>query len=273
MVWSLNPAVISRFAQNEDPFLLATLRIFFGIMALTPVVIALGLSASFNSSMIVLLMVASAVLGPGLGDFLYVLSIQLIGGSLAVVVGYTYIFVSQFIAIAFLGEKFSFTLFIGTVLAFIGIVYAVKPRVERGLNFLGIIFGLISAFSWGTATALIKILQQYFDPISLTYVRLLVIAPLFLALTFARTRKPKRTTRGLLAASAYTGIAGWGIGMVLYIYSIYKVGVSLSVLATAMVPVLAQVNVRMITNERVGANNIIGALMVASAIALQSIRW
>uniref|UniRef100_A0A7C4HE75 DMT family transporter n=1 Tax=Staphylothermus marinus TaxID=2280 RepID=A0A7C4HE75_STAMA len=272
-VWSLNPTIISRFAKKEDPFMLATLRIVFGIASLTPLIFLKGLKASLNSFYTTLLMIVSAILGPGLGDLLYVWSIQLIGGSLAVVIGYTYIFVSQSIAIIMLGEEFSFTLLIGSALAFAGVIYAVKPRLERGLNVSGVVFGFLSAIAWGSATVLIKILQQYFDPLSLTYLRLLAIAPLFPVLTLVRGVNFKHINRGLLIAASYTGAVGWGVGMVLYVYSIFRIGVAISVLVTALVPVLAQINVKLFAKEKVGTNNVIGALMVASAIALQAFKW
>lgn len=271
IVWSLNPAVISRFGQREDPFMLTTLRVLFGIAALSPLIVVKGLNISCSSFSTILLMVASAILGPGLGDFLYVWSIQLIGGSLAVVIGYTYIFVSQLIAVILLGEKFTLTLVVGTTVAFMGILYAVKPRLNNELNMLGVIFGLFSAITWGSATVMIKILQQYFDPVSLTYLRLLVIAPLFPTLAFFRGVSFKQFNRGLLVAASYTGAIGWGVGMVLYVYSIFRIGVAVTVLVTALVPVLAQINVKLLAKEKVSMNNVVGALMVASAIAMQTL--
>jgi DME family drug/metabolite transporter len=55
----------------------------------------------------------SAILGPGIGYASYTRAIQILGGSLAVVVSYTYIFVSQLIAIMFLGEPLRFSVIAG----------------------------------------------------------------------------------------------------------------------------------------------------------------
>ncbi len=270
IMWSLNPAVVSRFRAFIKPFTYTALRAVAAILFLTPVVTLGGIGIQDGSLSALIVIVLSAIIGPGLGDALYTKSIQLIGGSLAVLISYTYIFVAQVIAAVAIGEPLRYTLIAGSMTAFAGIAVALLRSEETSkLDLKGLACAVGAAILWGAATVMIKIALAYADTLSLTFVRLLVIAITFFPLGLALEGLPPRThMRPLLIASSITGVLGWGIGMYLFVYSIFAIGVSATAIATALTPVLSQMSTKLIAGEKPRLRQVLGALLISIGIFL-----
>ena len=179
ILWSLNPAIISRYSRDIKPLIFTGLRALIGLLPLITIITFItGLSAEFNPG--ILVAVISALLGPGLGDTLYTQAVRLLGGSLAVVISYTYIFIATGLSILLLGEKSGLTILLGSILAFTGIVVSTGFTSKNGVkNFKGIFYAACAAISWGLGTVLIRIALNYYDFIYLTAMRLLTVGVVF----------------------------------------------------------------------------------------------
>jgi DME family drug/metabolite transporter len=75
-------------------------------------------------------------------------------------------------------------------------------------------------------------------------------------------------SRPLIKASLITGVLGWSIGMLLFIYSINRIGVSATAVATALTPVLSQLTVKLLSREKPTLKTLAGALLISSGIAV-----
>jgi len=126
-LWSLNPAVIQKFGKNLKPMTITVFRAFAALALLIPLAFVNGIHSNFNLYAISVA-VASGIIGPGIGDTVYTRSIQLIGGSLAAIISYTYIFVAQILAFIILRESIEISIVVGGILAFLGIVVALYDR-------------------------------------------------------------------------------------------------------------------------------------------------
>ena len=275
LLWSLNPAVISRYRRSIKPISFTGVR---ALIALLPLLIFLpprlaGLSVGLIGWLIV---VSSAVIGPGLGDSLYTYSIKTIGGSLAVVISYTYIFFTQLFSHLLAGETPGFTTLVGAIIAFTGIAVGVRGArgdVEGRSLLLGSASALSAGVSWGLATALVKASLRYIpDTLLLTAIRLLAIAATLIPLGYLLEGwYDKSSMGGVLKAGFITGFFGWTIGMLLFIYSISLVGASLTAVATALTPVFSQVTTSIVSREKPRAGSIIGSIIVMTGIIVAGI--
>ena len=272
VTWSLNPAVISRFREHIRPITFTALRALAALALLCPIAVG-RLELRDSSPYAIAIIVLSAVVGPGIGDALYTKSIQVLGGSLAVVLGYTYIFIAQFLAVLLLGEELTLGVAVGTMLAFGGVVLAVGPKASRsGAGATGVAYAFGAAISWGVATVMIGLALQFAGTLTLTVVRLATILALFLPVGLLTEGLPPRSSlKPLLVASAVTGIMGWGIGMYLFILSIGLIGVAVTSTATALTPVLSQLTTKLVAGERVRASTVLGAALTSIGIAVTAI--
>lgn len=270
VIWSTNPAIIYKFARKASPAFFTSIR---ALMAIS----LMGILVAFNGGVHVgnlslshiLLLVLTGLVGPGIGDIAYTRSIQLLGGSLAIVLSYTYIFFAQFFSIALFGEEVTSMAIIGGVLAFTGVAIATMDNeLRRAISKRGYIYSFTAAVCWGLSSALIGPLRSVVDTYTTAFVRTSVVAVFSLLMSFI-LRERREIARGLIIAAFFTGVFGWGVGMVLFVYSIYVIGVSATVVATALAPVLSQFTNRLIANEKISLRVLIGAFLVAISIALQ----
>jgi DME family drug/metabolite transporter len=269
ILWSLNPAIISRYSRDIKPLIFTGLRALIGLLPLITVITFItGLSVEFNLGLLVA--VISALLGPGLGDTLYTQAVRLLGGSLAVVISYTYIFIATGLSVLLLGEKGGLTILLGSILAFTGIVVSTGFTSRNGVkNFKGIFYAACAAISWGLGTVLIRIALNYYDFIYLTAMRLLTVGVVF-ALTglVIEGKIDENSRRNLLIAAVITGVFGLTIGSLLFTYAIWSIGITATVIATSLTPILSQWTTKIISGEKIQLNVIIGALLVALGIII-----
>lgn len=269
ILWSLNPAIISRYSRDIKPLIFTGLRALIGLLPLITVITFItGLSVEFNPGLLVV--VISALLGPGLGDTLYTQAVRLLGGSLAVVISYTYIFIATGLSVLLLGEKGGLTILLGSILAFTGIVVSTGFTSRNGVkNFKGIFYAACAAISWGLGTVLIRIALNYYDFIYLTAMRLLTVGVVF-ALTglVIEGKIDENSRRNLLIAAVITGVFGLTIGSLLFTYAIWSIGITATVIATSLTPILSQWTTKIISGEKIQLNIIIGALLVALGIII-----
>lgn len=273
IIWSLHPALIFRFRKYVKPITYTAIRAIAAIVFLLLLIPFNGIGSLELEPSIMTIVIVSAILGPGVGDALYTKAIQLVGSSLAVIISYTYIFVAQSIAAVFLGEALSTLIVIGTILAFMGVVIATFRGSGNGFKLHGIGCAVATSISWGIAASMLKIALKHVDTFTLTIVRIAIIALFFLPLGLAIEGIPRRdSAKAIFILAIITGVLGWGIGMYLFIYSINTLGVSITAMATALTPVLAQITTKLFTKERPSKNSIIGALMISVGIVISAVR-
>ena len=269
LLWSFNPAVIQRFGRGLGAITITVFRAAAALILLAPLAI-LKNAQNFLNTYAILLAVASAVVGPAIGDAAYAKAIQLAGGSLAVIVSYTYMFVAQAFA-TLLGEVIGIATGVGSALAFLGIVIALSGKDFGKAKLRGILYAAIASISWGIGSAIIKPVTALADPLVIAVIRLATVLTTLLPIAIAFERKGLENGYWNLAiVSVTTGVLGWGIGMYLFLYSIALIGVSKTVLATALTPVLSQLIIRLITKDKVRLRNIAGAILVATGIAISA---
>jgi DME family drug/metabolite transporter len=272
VIWSITPALVSRFSQYIKPFIFTALRAVVATLTLAPIAFLNNFNYVPLQSYVLVLIIASGLLGPGIGDACYTKAIQRVGGSLAVVLSYIYIFIAQFMAVAFLGEFMSISLIIGSILAFIGIVVAVSSNNFGRVDIQGIIYSLIAALSWSSAAVMVRLVLDYVDTFTVTLYRLAVTAVILSPIAILVEGIPgKRVVKQLILVATVTGILGFSLGVYLFVYSISTVGVSATAMATALTPVLSQIITKLLAGERPTKENVVGASLISIGITISAI--
>jgi DME family drug/metabolite transporter len=270
LLWSLNPAFISRYRNSLQPILFTGLR---ALLALLPAVV-FCLLAGFNAevtSYSLALFVVSALIGPGVGDAAYTKAIQILGGGRAVVVAYTYIFVAQALSVI-AGEALKPGTVVGAVLAFLGLFIS-TPRNSGGsrASLRGFGYAATASVCWGTGTVLSTMSLHYSDPVSLLVIRLGVLVSVFipaglLSVYVRRDYDIRNNIRGLVVCSGLTGFIGWFGGMYFFLMSLDIVGTASTVLATALTPILSMITTSSVAGESHNYRLVLGAGLTSLGI-------
>lgn len=205
-----------------------------------------------------LLVVASALLGPGLGDYAYFKTITHDGVATAVTVSYTYIFTAQLFATALGLEGVKLGAAAGALLAFAGIYIALGGR-PRGV---GVLYGSVASLSWGVASALLGVASREASPYTIAVVRSAVLAPLFSLFTNINGIQRLGVIYAILS-----GVVGLALGSTAFIYAMSQIGVAATVIATSLTPILSQILDRAINKSKISAKHILGAALVGLGIA------
>ncbi|MEM2021287.1 MAG: DMT family transporter [Zestosphaera sp.] len=272
VLWSLSPALISRYRRYIKPITFTGLRA--AIATITLGSLLLGRDTSLNlSPPSIIIVVSSALIGPGIGDVFYVKSIQILGGFLAVILAYTYIFTAQALAVLALGESMKIVLVTGSLISFTGVVVAVSSSVS-GFRFKasGIACAIITSITWGVSTLMVKVALGFVDELALTTLRLLTISTAFLPLgLLSEGPPPKDSVKSLLFAAALTATLDWTVGMYFFVHSINVIGVSATAVATALTPVLSTITTKALAREKPSIRSIAGALLTSTGILITAL--
>lgn len=273
VLWSLSPALISRYKNLVKPITFTGLRALVALLSVFLVLLRQNVGSEVLEPDALLLIVLSALIGPGVGDVCFTKSIKILGGFTAVVLSYTYIFVAQAIAVTFLSEFMRASLVLGAVLAFAGVVLVAGNdsshlRVERE----GVAYAVMASISWGVSTALIKVALRFADEAVLTLLRLTTIFVVFLPLGLVVEGLPaRRSFKQLLAVASVTAVLDWSLGMYLFIYSIGSIGVSATAVATALTPALTTVTAKFLAGEKPSVKHFLGVLMTSVGILITAL--
>ncbi len=265
VLWSLNPPIIKKFGYGISSIALNAMRAFMAMLFLAIIVIVYGFNVVFTP-IGALFILGSALIGPGIGDIMYIKSIRAVGAGRAITIGYTYVFIAQVLAVVFLGEKITMGLVIGSLLALCGIYFAYLEGNDSEVSYRNLSMALIPVIAWGIGSVVNKYALMYADPISLGFIRAIVLFLVLLPFT-SREMKGVKSRRIVLVALV-TGGLGYGIGIPLFLKAIDIVGVSVTALATTLTPVLGRILGVVIAKEKIDLKGIIGTSLVTIGIII-----
>lgn len=264
IVWGLAPVFIARFARHLSEYTISVLRSLYAVLVLAPIVLYTRVFTLNAEGLLVIFV--SALLGPFAGAISYIKSIKLIGSGNAVTISYLYILVAQFASYLLLREETSYTTYIGSIIALIG-VFMVYSGEKHVMNYIGISYGLLAATLWGFASTILKIATKYGDPVYIAFMRNLFTVLILLPLTYRETARVFCDYR-IVLTSLVSGALGLGIGMWLFIYAMANIGVSITVLITSITPILTRLFSVYIAGEKPSYRAYLGTVITSLGILL-----
>jgi DME family drug/metabolite transporter len=280
--WTISAMLYRKALQQTKPISANIVRLSCtsAILLVFLVAIAkLGVPTSLQPE-IVALAAISGVIGLGLGDTLYMVSLKLIGVARAVPITCTYPLFNLVWAIFLIGEKASLPLVLGAVIIVLGIwllSHEKENHKEEGqskLLFKGIAAALATAVLWSVSIAMmdmaVKNTPSPDDAFVINTIRVATIAALLLALSpmIDRERNFLRMKRTTVAILIIGGIIALGIGWFFLAYSFITIPESQAVPISSTTPLFSTLVGVTLLREKVTARNVIGSIVIVVGIFL-----
>ena len=240
-----------------------------GIRALSAsfiyLVIFLYLGFKSPSLYALLLIITSALIGPGLGDILFILSIDRLGAGFATLLSYQYILLSQVLNAVILRDMRGFQAIYLTPIALLGLYILVSDK-ELTFDRKGIILAYNAAIVWSISTIMVSYLVNFMgeSPITVAGLRVFFLTPLLLGLGVNEVFK---ITRRALTVLVISGFTSYFVGFITFTLALKELGVMIPTLMTALTPMLSQIMSVKLLNERITGRGVVGsALIILSLI-------
>jgi DME family drug/metabolite transporter len=280
--WTISAMLYRKALQQTKPISANIVRLSCtsAILLVFLVAIAkLGVPTSLQPE-IVALAAISGVIGLGLGDTLYMVSLKLIGVTRAVPITCTYPLFNLVWAIFLIGEKVTLPLVLGAVIIVLGIwllSHEKENHKEEGQNkllFKGIAAALATAVLWSVSIAMmdmaVKNTPSPDDAFVINTIRVATIAALLLALSpmIDRERNFLRMKRTTVAILIIGGIIALGIGWFFLAYSFVTIPESQAVPISSTTPLFSTLVGVTLLREKVTARNVIGSIVIVVGIFL-----
>ncbi len=254
-LFGVSNVVYKSQSAEIQPIAINAFKMWIALPVIAFVVFLLFFPTGFNVPLASIPFLASSIiLGAGIGDLFYLTSQSRIGVSRAFPIAMTFPIITYFFSIIFLHEVLLITRLIGVILSVLGIsvitreqalqekdeLHVTKGQSSYLWDLLGIVFAIIAAFSWATATVILQIGLVNADPIDANLIRI-SIGAFFLLPIFLLGRKQgmampsKRATKFVLIA----GFFGMGIGSILYVNAVFLTGAAVTSVIAATAPLFA----------------------------------
>jgi len=220
----------------------------------------------------------SGIIGLGLGDTLYMVSLKMIGVARAVPVTCTYpLFNLVWVAI-FTGEPVTWSVVLGAVVIVLGIwllsLQGEKGEFQYSRSVLrkGLLVAIATALLWSVSIALmglaVKETPNLSDAFAINTVRVLTIGVAFAisAPIVDRQRGFLKMRKRTVATLVAGGIVALGLGWFLLTYSFIFTSESRAVPISSATPLFSTVAGIMLLHEKVNAKNILGSIIIVAGI-------
>ena len=230
------------------------------------------ISSLFNPSIAIPLLIAT-IIANIVGDTLYLLAIRNVGVSVSYPLSYSYPIMVAILALIILHEDIHPSLFIGTIIAFVGIwMISWRQKINRkeDKNFkIGALAAIGAATSWALAIVLYRILVMNVDTIVVGTLKLIFLFSLTLPLALIFVRDSlKRVNRRALVLSMIGGLFGIGIGDCLLYIGLSILGAGLAAALTVLAPLLSLVLAYLILKESVTKRMVLGTILIVIGVLI-----
>jgi DME family drug/metabolite transporter len=280
--WTISAMLYGKALQQTKPISANIVRLSCTSAVL---LIILAVAAGFGALPTLRLDIAalaaiSGIVGLGLGDTLYMVSLKLIGVARAVPITCTYPLFNLLWAVFFIGEKVTLPLVLGVVIIFLGIWLLSHEKENsdvRGQNkvlFKGVAAALATAVLWSVSIAMmgiaVKETPSLNDALIINTIRTAAIAALLLALSpiIDRQRNFLKMKRRTVATLIIGGIVALGLGWFFLAYSFIGIPESQAVPISSTTPLFSTLVAVVLLREKVTARNVLGSVIVVIGIFL-----
>ncbi len=306
IIWGLSPVIIFRVSQVYSSTFITTLRNIGSLIIAASILMYLSLDLYSVTLYIFIVMLLIGILGPGLGDQLYTISISKIGSSLSIIFAYTYVMWAQIFTIISGIEEITLKNIIGSLISIYGLYIVVStygelkvPETKKAF-ILGTLSSLTAGIFWGIATVLSKIAALNADPSIIILVRSVgaIIAVLMVSLLIninynsapnitmihkllyrkellMKIDKNKRmNTLDLKYAaiiSIISGVLAFYLAYYLFLEALVSIGITLTTAITLFSPIVTVISSRLLIGEKLKFKTVLGILVVVFGLLIISI--
>ena len=278
--WTVSALLYKKALSQTKPVSANIVRLTLTSVVLLVFMVAAGLIGVLAKlpMNVVVLAGASGVIGLGLGDTLYMVSLKMIGVARAVPVTCTYPLFNLVWVALFTGESITWSAALGAVVIVLGVwLLSLEQKgeelsLQRKVLGKGLALALATALLWSVSIAMMGIAvtetPNLNDAFAINAVRVFTIAVCFAVaaplvdknLGFLKMRK--RTVITLIVG----GIVALGLGWFLLNYSFLGTPQSQAVPISSATPLFSTIAGVLLLHEKVNAKIAMGSIMVVAGI-------
>jgi len=273
--WAASAAIYKLGLVDASPFPANTARSLSTTLILLAQAAVMGEAALILSapSWALWYIGLSALLGPGVGDTLYMLSLKLIGTARAVPIASTYPLFTALIALVMLGENVTPMVALGALLIVAGLWLVASEQggpSRRGAGSLGVWAAIGTSAAWGVSITSMAVALRGVSPVPAVALRMMALTPMLLLATPLGDRKLEllRLRPRTWVLMALGGFVSMGVGWLLMGQSLLEIGAARAVPLSSISPLFAAFAGAVFLKEKVTAKVYAGAVLVTAGASL-----
>lgn len=218
----------------------------------------------------------SMLVGVCIGDTIFLLAIKEIGASHASAVGSIQPLTTLFFEWLLLRSPISWSLFIGSCFVVLGVICLSRaparnlvasrmPQTEKRFR-IGIPLALLTALLWGLSTVLLKAGLTSLTPIQVNSVRLPFVTVILYTTWALSGRKTDKLRKSSLLLIASSGLFSMGLGSLLYLIALAKIGPSKTSALISTSPVFSLIMALVILKEKISLRLALGVGLCVAGV-------
>jgi DME family drug/metabolite transporter len=280
--WTVSALLYGKALQQTRPITANIIRLTLTGSILLLFLVILGKLTFLTSlpSGIVAISAVSGIIGLGLGDTLYMVSLSRIGVARAVPITCTYPLFSLVWAVFLAGEPITWAVVLGALVIVGGIwflgqgTHASEVHTKKKPLVIGMVFALLTAIVWSISIAMmgiaVKETSDLDHALAINTMRVIAIAAFFLAASPLLDRKlgflkvSKKTVMALVAG----GVVALGLGWFFLAYSFVEIAQSRAVPISSTTPLFSTLASVFLLREKVTARTALGSIMIVAGVFL-----
>jgi DME family drug/metabolite transporter len=282
--WTVSAVLYRRALSNTKPLQANIVRLGCTSLVLMGFIALIGKLSIFLSLPVysVVLSALSGLIGLGLGDTLYMVSLKQIGVSRAVPISCTYPLFSLIVALVIQPKTVAFEVIVAAVAIVFGIWLLTREpessegKAQKSFRIRGGLFALGAAVFWALSIAMINSAVTLPETgtldsaLVLNTIRVLSVAIFLLTSTPLTDRKFSfaKTQRKSLALLTLGGLVALGLGWFLLTYSFLYIPEAQAVPISSTTPLFAVVSGMIFLKERITVRNVAGTIIIVLGVFL-----
>lgn len=280
VLWAIGGVMLKPLSNRFPAILLNAIRCCGAVFVFAVIIVLTGKTSLLATVPLRsgALVIGGTVLGIGIGETLYVVSLRYLDVSRAYPLSAcTYPIVTMAIAFFLFQETISLLTFAGIAVVLIGIYFLAapsgrfftglsmnKPQEKRGMLLLS-----LAVIAWGISTIAIRVATREIDPVLTNFLRMTGTAFVLLPFALAQRRNVSRQAGwGSIGIAVANGVISFGLGGILFLSALQKSGASLTSVLTSTSPVFLLPMSIFFLKEKVTAKLIVGAVLSVLGICL-----
>ncbi len=288
--WATSSTLMATQSARMDSGSISAIRLTFAAIFFMTVLFAAGQQGEIrdmgwnHGAQLIL----SALLGLAVGDTLYVVAIGMVGMARAFTIALgTFTVLAYAFSIVFLGDAVTIAVIVGSVLVLTAIyLVALRGRPKASADdpnvvmvsprrvFLGLAIVLIAGACWAGAAVWTRAVALDYGTLAVGSIRLPAAAflvSMYVAINGASAVRQRQVSRRSAMLLAIAGIAGTGLGGLLYLVALKDIGAGRAAVLASMSPLFALPLGALILKERITLWVAVGTVLAVCGIVLLSV--
>ena len=280
--WTVSAVLYKKALMQAKPVSANIIRLTCTAVVLLALLVVLGKTEVIMSlpQNVIVLAIVSGVIGLGVGDTLYMMSLRDVGVARAVPITCTYPLFNLLWAVLLAGEAVTFPVVLGAVIIVLGIWLLSQAdqtgesKLQTRTLYKGLTLALATAVVWSVSIAMINMAvmetPDLDHALAINVVRVMAVAVTFFAVSPVMDRGLGflKMNRKTIATLITGGIVALGLGWFFLSYSFVETLESRAVPISSTTPLFSTLASIVLLHEKVTAKNAAGSTIIVIGIFL-----